>query len=133
MGIKSSRIKILCFILGSAIILNGCESTAGLSASQAQTVNQQNQEITEIVVGVVGFTVLLTTIVIIAVSGQVKKQQIQQQAEEAKFQACVGKTKAEIYAIYGPPNSIVDDGQNDGGNILEYLKVVSYGGDDNTS
>jgi len=131
---RKNKIKgIVCFILGFSIILNGCESTAGLTPSQTQMVNQQNNEITEIVVGTVAFTVLICTLVIVAVHGAVKKQKVLQAIEEAKFQACVGKPKSEIYALYGPPNSIVDDGLNDGGNILEYLKVVSYGGGDNTS
>ena len=74
----------------------------------------------------------ICTIVIIAVHNAVKKQKAIQAAAEAQFQACVGKTKQQVYALYGPPNSIVDDAMGDGGTILEYLSINTYGGDENT-
>lgn len=125
--------KIICFVLCFSLILSGCESTAGLSGTQLQQVNQSNQDITDIVVGTCVFTVGIIAIVAVAVHNAIKNQKAIQAAAEAKFQACVGKTKQQVYALYGPPNSIVDDAQGQGGTILEYLSITTYGGDDNTS
>jgi len=71
---------------------------------------------------------VVITVVIIAVNIQVRKEKSAFEMAEAKFQRSVGKTKSDIYAMYGPPNSIVDDGQGQGGTILEYLSVQTYGG-----
>jgi hypothetical protein len=65
----------------------------------------------------------ITTGIVLGVRG--RRAQV---AEEAKFQACAGKTKSEIYTLYGPPNSIVDDAQGQGGTILEYSTLRSSGG-----
>jgi hypothetical protein len=125
--------KTLCFILCFSLILSGCESTTGLSGNNLQQAQQDNQEVTDIVVGTLAITAVTVGLVAIAVHNTVKTQMAIQAAAEAQFQACVGKTKKEIYAIYGPPNSIVDDAQDQGGTILEYLSISSYGGDQNTS
>ena len=37
----------------------------------------------------------------------------------------IGKTKAELYQSWGPPNSKTDDGQ--GGELLIYSSVVNIG------
>jgi hypothetical protein len=118
--------NLICFLLIASIILNSCTSTSGLSASAAQ---QQQQQQTEQIIGIALGVVVFTTIVCLFVAiSNGSKAKAQKQADEAKFQACVGKTKAEIYTLYGPPDSIVDDGLNDGGSILEYHTIITSGG-----
>jgi len=112
--------NIVCFIL----ILSIGISSAQVNVVQQQQVQQQQDE-TQTFTIIIGAVVTLTavfTFIAIALTSKAHKQEA---AEEAKFQACVGKTKSEIYTIYGPPDSIVDDGQGLGGAILEYHKVVA--------
>jgi hypothetical protein len=124
--------SIISFILIISISLDGCASTSGASStptSQAQ--QQQQQEVVEIVTITSVILVFTTVLCIFVASANAKKDKAKAKAEEDKFQACVGKTKAEIYSIYGPPDSIVDDGLNDGGNILIYRTVSTTGDSDN--
>ena len=108
---------ILCFIL----ILSTEISSAQFTAAE----QQQQQQTQNLIVGtMVGLVAVGAAVVIIFTS----KAHKQAAAEEAKFQACIGKPKSEIYTIYGPPNSIVDDAQGQGGTILEYQSVITSGG-----
>lgn len=107
---------LISYLLISSLLFNGCMAGAGSTASP----NSQPQEgdYTGVFIGaaVVGL--------VISIAVAVSKSQ-RHQAAEAKFHACIGKTKAEIYALYGPPDSIVDDGRGDGGTILEYKHITS--------
>jgi hypothetical protein len=124
--------SLISFLLIFSIILNGCASTsAGTSATQQQ--QQQQQEITRVIAISASVLVLTTVICIFAVSASVKKAKAKQLADEAAFQACVGKKKADIYTLYGPPDNIVDNGQGDGGTILIYQTITTYGGEDGTA
>ena len=121
---------LICLALSLSILFYGCSTTANLPASQQAQQEQENQQITEIVVGTVAFIAVVTTIVVLVLHRYEKRLKALEQAAEAKLQSCVGKTKSDVYTMYGPPNSIVDDGQGQGGTILEYLNIVSYGGGD---
>jgi hypothetical protein len=125
--------SILCFILGLSIILNGCASTSGMNSTQSAAQQQDQQEATEIIGVTVGTLAFITVVCVLIASANAKKAKAKAKAEEDKFQACVGKTKAEIYTIYGPPDSIVDDAQNDGGTILIYQTITTSGGSDDSS
>jgi hypothetical protein len=122
--------SILCCILGLSIILNGCMSTAsGTSTPVSAAQQQQDQQADEIIGIAVGSVVLLTLVGLVVASANSQKIKAKRQADEAQFQACIGKTKADVYNIYGPPDNIVDDGQADGGTILIYQKTVTEGDD----
>lgn len=113
---------LLPFVLIASILLNGCMATSGAAASNAPAQEGQYTGL------FIGFAVAAVAITVgIAVSKSQKHQ-----AAEAQFHACVGKTKAEIYTLYGPPDSIVDDGLADGGNILEYKHVKTTTNADGT-
>ena len=105
---------IISYILILSILLYGCSSTSNLPSNQQTQQQQEQQTVTDIIVGVAAFMVVMTTVVWIVVHHAVKKQKAQAAADEAKFQSCIGKTKSEVYEMYGPPNSIVDDGQGAG-------------------
>jgi len=95
----------------------------------AQSINEQEQmqqqrETQNIVIGVMVAIVTISAIVTVIFCSKAHRQEM---AERAKFQGCLGKSKSDIYNIYGPPNSIVDDAQGQGGTILEY-RIVNGGG-----
>ena len=102
--------NILCFIL---ILSTEICSSQSISSEQ-----QQQRETVNVVIGAMVAIVSVTAILTVIFASKAHRQQI---AEASKFQACVGKAKSEIYSLYGPPNSIVDDAQGQGGTILEYF------------
>lgn len=104
---------LLSFALIASILLNGCMATGGTTSSNTPP---QEGQYTGIFIGAAVIGLGVAIVVLVSKSQQYR-------ADEAKFHACVGKTKAEIYALYGPPDSIVDDGKGDGGTILEYTTV----------
>ena len=115
---------ILCFILILSTGISSAQSLAPYSAAQEQQ-EQQNDQFSNVFIGsMVAVTAVVTALVVVSTS----KAQKRAEAEEAQFQACVGKTKSDIYTLYGPPNSIVDDAQGQGGTILEYSTLKTSGG-----
>ena len=115
---------ILCFILILSTELCSAQFTAA-QQQELQTEQAEQQQEGRLAAGIlIGATAAITTVAVIFFS-KAHKHSV---AEEAKFQACVGKSKSEIYTIYGPPNSIVDDAQGQGGTILEYQTVITSGG-----
>ncbi len=116
--------NIICLIL----ILSIGTSSAQFSTSQQQLMQQgqedqqnlENRAITSFVA-----LVVVTTLVLVVV---ISARKARARADEAKFQACVGKTKSEVYTIYGPPDNIIDDAQGQGGTILIYRTITTSGG-----
>jgi len=93
-------------------------STELCSAQNTSVQQEQQQKTQNTVIGVMAAVITVSAIIAVIFSSKAHKQAV---ADEAKFHACIGKTKSEIYTLYGPPNSIVDDAQGQGGTILEYL------------
>ena len=126
---KINKIKniIIFFIL---ILTTGISSAqiSALPSQQMEDEQQQQQKTQNIFVGVMVASAAVSAIIIGVIYS---KAHMRAKIEEAKFQSSVGKTKSEIYTLFGPPNSIVDDGQGQGqgGTILEYQTITTSGGD----
>ena len=99
-------------------------STELCSAQNTSVQQEQQQKTQNTVIGVMAAVITVSAIIAVIFSSKAHKQAV---ADEAKFHACIGKTKSEIYTLYGPPNSIVDDAQGQGGTILEYHKISGSG------
>lgn len=102
-------------------VLN-CSAQINNAQQQFQQQQQSENQMRNILLEVGGGLIILTSVVMLIAYSKAHRQAI---AEDAKFQGCIGKTKSEIYAIYGPPDSIVDDAQGLGGTILEYTTTAT--------
>jgi hypothetical protein len=116
--------KIIGLVLSLSILIYGCAPTAGLSTTPSQMQAQEQQVQSDFIAGAIVFVVVVCVVGVWAVTtGKTRRAKV-----KAELQACVGRTKAEIYIKYGPPDSIVDDAQGQGGTILIYQTITTSGG-----